>query len=336
VVTGSSAEVDWTLSGPGSLSATSGPSVIYTPPATVAAPTTATLTATLAGTGVSAPATVSISPMVLTGGVLFYKADGSGAVVAVAATGQVTPVKTFAAGDLPAGVTGFGKPYGAYDLFYSAADGSGALGSFDGTGKFRALRSYAAGDLPAHQTNVVSLYDRLVFYDAGTTLCGNYVSNYGLSGPVTQTGFSTDWNLITRVNDASGVLFYRKSDGVAGYGTYDGNCKWTYVGTYTGTLAGWSQIVLTPGGTLFYRASDGIGALEAFDAAGSVSVVGNYAPGILAKDWERVVSTTAGVLFYKSDGSGELGTFSGNAYSRVKAYAAGELPTADLVTAVGN
>ncbi len=43
------AMVQWTLSGPGSLSATEGIPIHYTPPATVATVTTATLTASAAG-----------------------------------------------------------------------------------------------------------------------------------------------------------------------------------------------------------------------------------------------------------------------------------------------
>ena len=46
---GCPAMVQWTLSGPGSLSSTSGIPIHYTPPATVASTTTATLTATAAG-----------------------------------------------------------------------------------------------------------------------------------------------------------------------------------------------------------------------------------------------------------------------------------------------
>ena len=49
-------------------------------------------------------------------------------------------------------------------------------------------------------------------------------------------------------------------------------------------------------------------------------------------------STHAGVLFYKSDGSGELGTFdAAKKYLKVKSYAPGELPAgAALVLPVGN
>jgi len=64
--------------------------------------------------------------------------------------------------------------------------------------------------------------------------------------------------------------------------------------------------------------------------------VGDYAVGTLAKDWQQVVATRVGVLFYKRDGSGALATFHGGTYALVTTYAAGELPTADLVTAVGN
>jgi hypothetical protein len=46
---GCPAMVQWTLSGPGTLSSTSGIPIHYTPPATVASTTTATLTATAAG-----------------------------------------------------------------------------------------------------------------------------------------------------------------------------------------------------------------------------------------------------------------------------------------------
>lgn len=338
VVTGSTATVNWSLSGPGSLSSSTGSSVIYTPPATLSVLTTATLTATLSGTGLSATASISIAPAVLTGGVLFYKSDGSGALGTLSSSGEFTPVKAYAAGDLPAGVTHFGKPFELYELFYSAANGSGALGSFDGAGNFRKLRIYAAGELPAGQDQMVSLNDRLVFYQAatGTTLCGSYGTNYDFSNPVTQTGYSKDWNLILRVNDANGVLFYKQSTGTGGYGTYNAACKWTFVYVNSGFTFNLSNIVRTASGVLFYRSSDGIGALVYYDAQGTPTQTGTYPAGILAAGWEQVVNTTAGVLFYKSDGSGELGTFSGNTYTKVKSYSAGELPVgAGLVMPVG-
>ncbi len=337
VVSDSSATVSWTLSGVGSLSSNSGLSVIYTPPASVATMQNATLTATLEGTGLSAKATISVVPAVLSGGVLFYKADGSGALGTLDSAGAYTPVRSYAAGDLPAGVSHFGKPYELYELFYNSTDGSGALGSFDGAGNFRKLRIYSAGDLPAAQDQMVSLNDRLVFYKAstGTTLCGSYGDNYDFSNPVTQTGYSTDWNLVVRVNDDNGVFFYNYN-GTGGYGTYDAACKWSYLYSNYGPSTDWSHILRTPGGVLFYRKSDGIGALGTFAANGVFTQTGTYTSGQLAKGWEQVTNTSAGVLFYKADGSGELGTFSGNTYTKLKSYAAGELPAgAALVVPVG-
>jgi hypothetical protein len=331
---GSSDSITWVLSGPGTFSATTGPSVIYTPPATITTLTTATLTAS-AGT-LSASATISIAPAVLTGGVLFYKSDGSGEVVTVSADGTIAPVKTLSAGDLPSGVTHFGKPYDLYELFYSS-DGSGALGSFDGAGTFRKLRSFAAGDLPAGQSHLLSLGDRLVFYKAGTTLCGSYGStNYDFADPKTQTGFATDWNLIVRTI-GNGVLFYR-NDGIGAFGVFDTNCNWVYPKALAGFTQNWSHLVITPQGVLFYKQSNGVGALVSFAADGTPNQTGTYAGGELSKDWEQVISSNAGVLFYKSDGSGELGTFdAAKKYLKVKSYAAGELPTnAALVMPVGN
>jgi hypothetical protein len=59
-LTGSSDAIAWSLSGPGSISTTSGTSTSYTPPASLAASTTAILTAT-AGT-LTASATITINP----------------------------------------------------------------------------------------------------------------------------------------------------------------------------------------------------------------------------------------------------------------------------------
>ncbi|WP_299433125.1 hypothetical protein [uncultured Meiothermus sp.] len=336
-VTGSTATVNWSLTGPGSLSSATGPSVIYTPPPTLTVLTNATLTAELSGTGLSATANISIAPTVLSGGVLFYKSDGSGSLGALDAGGSYTPIKTFAAGDLPAGVTLTGKPYDLYELFYNP-DGSGALGSFDGAGNFRRLRAYTAGELPAGQNQLVSFGERVVFYKAstGTTLCGTYGDNYDFSKPVTQTGYSTDWNFILRANDANGAFFYRKSTGTGGYGTYDAACKWSFSYANSGYTTNWSHILRTPNGVLFYR-DDGIGALVTYAANGTPTQTGTYLAGRLAAGWEQVVNTKHGVLFYKADGSGELSTFNGNTYTRVKSYAAGELPTnAALVAQVGN
>jgi hypothetical protein len=331
---GASDTITWALSGPGTLSATTDPSVIYTPPATITTLTTATLTAS-AGT-LTANATINIAPAVLTGGVLFYKSDGSGEVVTVTADGTIAPVKTLSAGDLPLGATHFGKPYDLYELFYSS-DGSGALGSFDGAGNFRKLRTYTPGNLPTGQTHLVSLADRLVFYSAGTTLCGSYGStNYDFANPKTQSGFALDWNLIVRTS-GNGVLFYR-NDGLGAFGTYDANCNWAYLKRLSGFTQNWSHLVTTPNGVLFYRASDGIGALASFAADGTPNQTGSYASGVLNKDWEQAISSNAGVLFYKNDGSGELGTFdAAKKYLKVKSFTAGELPAnATLVIPIGN
>ncbi len=338
VVTGATATVNWSLSGPGSLSSATGPSVIYTPPPTLTVLTGATLTAELSGTGLSATANISIAPTVLSGGVLFYMADGSGSLGALDTSGSYTPIKTFAVGDLPAGVTLTGKPYDLYELFYNP-DGSGALGSFDGAGNFRRLRAYTAGELPAGQNQLVSFGERVVFYKAstGTTLCGTYGDNYDFSKPATQTGYSTDWNFILRANDANGAFFYRKSTGTGGYGTYDAACKWSFSYANSGYTTNWSHILRTPGGVLFYRQSDGIGALVTYAANGAPTQTGTYLAGRLAAGWEQAVNTKHGVLFYKADGSGELSTFNGNTYSKVKGFATGQLPVGvDLVVAVGN
>jgi hypothetical protein len=331
---GSSETITWTLAGPGTLSETTGASVIYTPPATITTLAIATLTAS-AGT-LTANATVSVAPTVLTGGVLFYKSDGSGEVVTLSMDGTLSPVKTFNAGDLPANVTHFGKPYDLYELLYSS-DGSGALGSFDGAGNFRKLRTYAPGALPAGQSHVVSLADRLVFYNAGTTLCGNYSStNYDFANPKTQMGFAPDWNLIIRTS-GNGVLFYR-NDGIGAFGTYDANCNWAYLKGLAGFTQNWSHLVTTARGILFYKASNGVGAMVSFATDGTPTQTGTYASGELSKDWEQVINTSAGVLFYKSDGSGELGTFdAASKYLKTKSYAAGELPTGStLVMPIGN
>lgn len=332
---GSSDTITWTLTGPGTLSDTTGASIIYTPPTTITMLTTATLTAT-AGT-LTATATISVAPTVLTGGVLFYKSDGSGEVVMLSADGTVNPVKTLNAGDLPTNVTHFGKPYDLYELLYSS-DGSGALGSFDGAGNFRRLRTYAPGNLPTGQSHVISLADRLVFFNAGTTLCGSYSStNYDFANPKTQPGFAADWNLIIRTS-GNGVLFYRKADGVGAFGTYDANCQWNYLKAYSGFTWNWSHLVTTARGVLFYKASEGVGALVSFAADGTPAQTGTYTSGELVKDWEQVISTTSGVLFYKSDGSGELGTFDASSnYLKTKSFAAGELPVGStLVMPVGN
>lgn len=61
-VRNSSASVSWSLSGPGSLSATSGTSTQYTPPATLSGPASATLRASLSGTGKTAQADIALSP----------------------------------------------------------------------------------------------------------------------------------------------------------------------------------------------------------------------------------------------------------------------------------
>jgi hypothetical protein len=61
--TGATNTIAWSLAGPGTISATSGPTTSYTPPAGLAASTTATLTAT-AGT-LTANATITINPPAL-------------------------------------------------------------------------------------------------------------------------------------------------------------------------------------------------------------------------------------------------------------------------------
>lgn len=337
---GSTATVTWALSGPGTLGSDSGPAVIYTPPASVTGPTSATLTASLSGTGLTASATISLFPRVLVGGVLFYESDGSGSLGTLNAQGDFHHVRDFAAGALPPGVTHFGKAYELYELLYNRASGSGALGTFDGQGTFRKVKIYAGAALPEDQIHMVSLNDRLLFGEAGVTHCGSYDAQYNFSNPTTQTGFSPDWDILVRVNaEASGVLFYRKSDGSGAYGTYDANCQWTNLKDYSGFTSNWSHIVSARHGVFFYRQSDGIGASATFAADGTATQapLASYPVGTLGAGWEQVVSAAGGVLFYSSDGSGELGTFdAAHRYVRVKSFAAGALPEgAAIIAPVG-
>ena len=59
-VTNSTAAVTWTLTGPGTLSATTGNQITYTPPASATSGTTATVKATLGTTGVSDTVTATL------------------------------------------------------------------------------------------------------------------------------------------------------------------------------------------------------------------------------------------------------------------------------------
>lgn len=60
-LSGSSNAIAWSLTGPGSISATSGTSTAYTPPTSVASATSATLTAS-AGSALTASATITLNP----------------------------------------------------------------------------------------------------------------------------------------------------------------------------------------------------------------------------------------------------------------------------------
>ncbi len=333
-VVGSKGLVRWSLVGPGSLNPSTGPSVIYTPPTSLMATTTATLTAAVEGTALSATATVRIAPVGLTGGVLFYKADGSAEVKTVGAAGELTAVRQFNAGELPVGVTHFARPYDLYELFYSAADGSGSLATFDGAGNYRALRTYAAGELPKNQTHLVSLSDRLVMYAAGTATCGAYSSaNYDFVIEKTIPSFAINWSVLVPMS--AGVLFYRPG-GTGALGVFSANCQWAQVTTYSGFSPDWTTIINVGSAVLFYRQSDGVGALVTIAPNGTPAQIGSYLAGVLKKGWDQMINTRFGVLFYNRDGSGQLGTLSGNVYTNKMSYAVGELPVgADLISAVG-
>jgi hypothetical protein len=106
----SSAAVLWTLKGEGSLSNTKGVSVDYTPPATIAAETTAEITATLEGTSSSAKTIITIKPVATAPGTGVLTVTIAGlerANAAVTVTGpngfneKPTATKTFS--DLPPG-----------------------------------------------------------------------------------------------------------------------------------------------------------------------------------------------------------------------------------------
>jgi hypothetical protein len=176
-----------------------------------------------------------------------------------------------------------------------------------------------------------------VFYNAGTSQCGSYSSNYDFSDPKIQAGFATDWDLIVRTN-GNGVFFYRKADGVGAFGTFDASCRWKQLNAYSGFTLNWSHLVTIGQGILFYKASEGVGALVQFAADGTLTQTGTYVSGELTKDWEQAINTGAGILFYKGDGSGELGTFDATSkYLKTKTYAAGDLPAnASLVMPVGH
>ena len=334
-VQGSSGAIRWSLVGAGSIAPSTGPTVVYTPPLTVAGPATATLTASVDGTALSATASVNIAPATLTGGLLFYRRDGSAEVKTVNGAGELSAVKQFSAGELPAGATHFGKPYDLYELFYDSATGAGALGSFNGAGAFHALRTYAPGELPAGKTHLVSLGDRLVLYAAGTITCGTYGgTNYDYALQKTVTGIGPSWEVVLPVT--AGVLFYR-TGGTLLFGAFDSSCQWAPVSAYSGFTVDWTTIVNTRSGAFFYRRTDGLSALVTFAANGTAVQVGTYLAGTVRKEWDQIVDTRFGVLFYARDGSGELGTLTGNTYAKLKTWAAGELPLgADLVASVGN
>src|SRR5262245_42463945 len=59
---GDVATIDWVLTGPGSISKTTGTSTDYTPPATIASSTTATLTATSGSLSASVAITINPPP----------------------------------------------------------------------------------------------------------------------------------------------------------------------------------------------------------------------------------------------------------------------------------
>jgi hypothetical protein len=334
-VVGATGTVRWTLSGPGTIAPDTGPSVIYTPPPTAVGSETATLTAAVDGTPHSATASVSVASTGLTDGVLFYKADGSAELETLSATGALTAVKHFEPGQLPVGATHFVRPYDLYELFYSAADGSGSLGTFDGAGRYRALRTYAPADLPPGQTHLVGLSDRLVMYAAGTAMCGSYGSaSYDYTIEKTLPTFATNWSVIVPVS--AGLLFYRPL-GVGALGVFNANCQWAQVTTYSGFSPDWTTIVDTRGGAFFYRKTDGGGALVTISPDGTPTQVGTFLPPTLQANWDQVISTGTGVLFYSRDGSGELGSLSGNSWATQRSFVAGELPVgADLVAAVGS
>ncbi len=63
-LTGSSSSISWTLSGPGSLGATTGTTTSYTPPASVAVVTTATVTATAGSLTATATITINLPPTI--------------------------------------------------------------------------------------------------------------------------------------------------------------------------------------------------------------------------------------------------------------------------------
>jgi hypothetical protein len=65
-LTGSSSPISWSLAGPGSISATSGSTTSYTPPANLAAATTATLTATAGSLTANATITINVPAINLT------------------------------------------------------------------------------------------------------------------------------------------------------------------------------------------------------------------------------------------------------------------------------
>lgn len=105
--------VMWTITGPGTLSATSGNPVTYTAPASIPSKTSATVTATSAADGTkSAASTISLNPTVVTGGPITvspptvsvalngsqtFTASGQTSVTWSASAGSITPTGIFTA-----------------------------------------------------------------------------------------------------------------------------------------------------------------------------------------------------------------------------------------------
>jgi hypothetical protein len=201
-------------------------------------------------------------------------------------------------------------------FFYSAANGMAAIGTLSASG-FRQYHFYPAGSFGTGWTHIVSTQNGLLFYASGNGMgaVGDWDYVYApCSGWCFPTitdvrhktlswfpagSFATGWSTI--VETGSGVLFYRKSDGLQVMVDVLIDGRVATRGHSFGTIkAGYTAAVNLGTGIFFYDSSTGDGAVAEVLAAdpwvysGSVGTLRVLAEwnGYFTPGWSHLVTTT--------------------------------------------
>ena len=202
-------------------------------------------------------------------------------------------------------------------LYYERGSGAAAIGVLNDRSGHTTLTEYKPSSFGAW-THIVGDASEVFFYDmyTGNAAVGEVSREGKFSTKFTLDGFKDGWTHIVRHRDY--LFFYNTDTGAATVGRIEKGAFRTYNNGEKPFQAGWTHITSTPSGLFFYDQATGSAVSgewqygEAVKGSGEITHVSfrprfTYPVDSLTKNWTHVVSTAAGLLFYRaSDGHHEM------------------------------